>query len=457
MSLEELRNQTIGVLGYGQEGQAVAAYLVKHGLQPIVFEQTSFENWATDLQQQAKALNLQIFSGIDYLEQLSKCQVVFRSPGIKTQIFREYLAEDAAITSQAKFFFENSQAKIIGVTGTKGKGTTSALLFEMLNKQFPGKVKLTGNIGKEQPFNFLDKLDVDSLVVYELSSFQLQDLQTSPQMGICLMVTEDHLDYHQSLEEYYAAKAAVCKYQNGDDITIYNADYSATVNIGKQGLGQKFIISKSDLGQPGVVISKDELTLRNQHGENLQLDISDRILLGDHNRENIAAASLAAWLLGVDLANIKNSISTFSGLPYRLQLTAVKDGISFVNDSISTTPDTALAAIRAFQQPVVSLLGGHDKNIPLDEFILELTKLPNLKAVVTLGTTGEKIKSELLNKGFDRPVYGNFTEFPEAILAAKQAASPGDIVLLSPGFASFGMFKNVYDRGEQFNQLIAAI
>ncbi len=426
MKLKDLENKRIGILGFGQEGQAVLTYLKKHGLIAEVFENNEFDG-------------------------VENCDVLFRSPGIWRNHEKILAAEKegAIITSQTKFFFENTPAKIIGITGTKGKGTTSSLIYQTL-QEAGKKVYLTGNIGKVQPLEFLDNTTVDNIVVFEMSSFQLQDLTISPHIGVCLMVTSDHLNHHTDLAEYHAAKAAITSFQDESDTAIYNADYPATVKIGEQGSGKKLTVSTHLKPESGALISGDLIILE----DGTTIDCSDRNLRGAHNLENIAAAALASRAVGINVETIQKVSKEFSGLEHRLQFAGTFDGVSYYNDSISTVPETTIAAMNAFSEPIHLLLGGSEKGLDYTNLISEIANKQNLSSITLLGEVGEKLKNQIAD-ATKTPLFGPYHNFAEAIANIKSKAQSGEVVLLSPAAASFDMFENYADRGHQFVKLIS--
>ncbi len=449
MIISDLTNKTVGIIGVGQEGQAIARYLVLHGLKPTIFDEKEYIDWPEEIRNVIAAHDLNYRAGAEYLSSLSEQDVIFRSPGFRRlhPALVEAEQKGATITSQTKWFFKHCPAKIVGVTGTKGKGTTTALLYEILKSAHTGEVYLTGNIGKQQPLDFLENLTPADVVAYELSSFQLQDLTQSPNIGICLMVTSDHLDHHQSLEEYHQAKTAITAFQTAEDISISNIDYTPSKWIGEQGQGQKLLISAQQPVAHGAKIEGETIIL-NLSSKQLSIDCTNRLLRGRHNLENIAAASLAAASLGISQEAIQETVEQFKGLEHRLQFVAVKNGVGYYNDSISTVPDTTIAAVNSFAEPVVVIVGGSDKGIPFDGLAKFLTDTEKVKAVITLGQTGAVIKQLLANAG--KPVLGPFSSMTEAVKTAAEQAAAGDVVILSPATASFDMFKNYADRGQQF-------
>ncbi len=458
MTIDELKSKRVGVLGFGHEGQALIRFLSKHKIPISVFDKKKESQLNVTQSSIIAEYKFQTYFGENYLDNLGEMEVVFKSPGINlSDQFKQTLKEKGiSLTSQTAWFFKHCPSKIIGITGTKGKGTTSSLLFEMLTaSNLPHKAYLTGNIGKDSPLDFLDQITSDDLVVFELSSFQLEGLEQSPNIGICLMVTEDHLDYHPSLELYHQAKQSITKFQGTDDISIYNIDYPASKSIGELGDGQKFEISKTEAISIGARIDlQTEQVIITTNSDAIKIDAKTRIIRGKHNLENIAAASLAATLLGVDNEIITQTIQNFSGLPHRLELVGEFDGIKFYDDSIATNPDTALAGLAAFSEPVTLLLGGANKGLDYTNLITKISQSENLKAVICFGQVGELLYSALKDSGFQKPLEGPFMNFDEAVKSAVSISTTGDVVLLSPAATSFDMFNSYSERGDAFKQLI---
>ncbi len=461
--MDQLQNKTIGIIGVGQEGQAIARYLVLHGIKPILFDQKPDSEWPNETQQLVKDNELKTISGPDSMKQLGQAQVIFRSPGFRRKHPDLIAAEKngSVVTSQTKWFFEHNPAKIVGVTGTKGKGTTSSLIHEILQAAktagyINGNIYLTGNIGKQQPMEFLDNLTATDVVVYEMSSFQLQDLTMSPQIGVCLMVTSDHLDHHENLEEYHEAKNAIVAFQKPADTAVYNADYAASVKIGQQGQGEKLTFSEKTPQQPGAMIDGEMIKIRTETTQ-MMINCEGRLLRGKHNLQNITAASLVAVSLGIEKAIIESTIKNFKGLEHRLQFIATKQGVTYFNDSISTVPDTAIAAVNAFTEPVIIIIGGSDKGVSFDELATFLTQAHNVKAVVLTGAVGPKIQELLTRAGMQKPVTGPFYSMAEIVDSAASLAEAGDVVVLSPATASFDMFKNYADRGHKFVERVEVL
>ncbi len=463
MELKDLDQKLTAVLGFGREGQAVTEYLLKHGITPVLFDQRPWEQWAPEEQEKIKALNLNFIFGPDCLKELTGFHAAFRSPGL-WRLHPDLLAAEhkgLKITSQTKWFFDHCPGKIVGVTGTKGKGTTSTLIYEMLklNGQWSnvkGQMFLTGNIGKIQPFEFLDDMTERDIVVFELSSFQLQDLHKSPHIAVCLMVTQEHLDQHRHIREYHAAKSSLTVYQKREDVSIYNIDYPATRLIGEMGQAHKKLsVSTHEQLREGCFIEQDQMVAVGIFPRIFSFPCNELKLKGRHNLENVCAAVAAAGALDIEPEAVADVLKSFAGLEHRLEPVGAHEGVAYYNDSFSTVPETAIAAIKAFTEPEIIILGGSTKHSDFTELGQVIRSAHNIKAVILIGQEAERIREVLgQGRGFNGQVLTGAASMEEILGQARSVATAGDVVLLSPACASFGMFKNYKDRGERFKELV---
>ncbi len=451
MQLIELEKKLVAVLGFGQEGKAVVNYLIKHGIKPVLFDERPWDDRTETEQMEIKALGINFIFGPEAFLELKGFDVAFRSPGIKLS---QVKSDKLQVTSQTKWFFEHCPAKIVGVTGTKGKGTTATLISKMLKLQSKisnpkSQIYLTGNIGKVQPFEILDNLTADDWVVYELSSFQLQDLEKSPHIGVVLMTTSEHLDYHQDESEYVEAKSAIVKYQSADDIAIINADYQNSAKIGQLSKGKKLFFSRQTT-QGDCYVENNILVLNNS---NFQFNLNELGLVGAHNYENACAAVLAAKSAGCADEVIAKVLKEFKGLEHRLEFVAEKNGVKFYNDSFSTTPETAMAAIKTFTEPEILILGGSSKKSDFNGLVELICQTKNLKAIILIGEESGRLKSLISGKYHGLLLEGaeNLAQVFEQV---KTQAKRGDVILLSPACASFDWFKNYQVRGQEFKNLV---
>jgi UDP-N-acetylmuramoylalanine--D-glutamate ligase len=341
------------------------------------------------------------------------------------------------------------------VTGTKGKGTTSSLIYEIL-KADGRDVYLGGNIGVP-PFEFLEKLNGSSWVVLELSSFQLLDLEKSPHIAVMLMVTSEHMDYHEDHMEYVEAKRNILAHQTDHDFAIVNRDYPPSNESDILTNGKVYYVSREREVEEGCFALGNQVILRTNGNSVPVIDTRELLLRGEHNQENVCAASIAAYLAGVRVGTIIKALQSFKGLEHRLELVSRINGVEYYNDSFSTTPETAIAAIKSFKNPEILILGGSSKNSDFTELGKVIGESGNIKAIIGIGIEWQRIKAEIKNVRPETLIIEGADSMEKIVLAASKLAVPGDVVLLSPACASFGMFENYKDRGNQFKELVNSL
>lgn len=350
-------------------------------------------------------------------------------------------------TSALKIFFENVKTKnVIGITGTKGKGTTSMLVFKMLRANGK-KVYLGGNIGVSV-LDFVRDIEPQDWVVLELSSFQLYELSYSPHIGVCLMIAPEHMDWHSSMEDYIEAKSNIFHHQAPDDIAVYFSQNNYSTQIASLSQGTKIPYYASPgayVNDAGIIVIQDQEIINKNEVK----------LRGEHNLQNICAAITTVWQVSQDPDAIRSVLSTFSGLEHRLEFVRELQGVKYYDDSFGTTPETAIVAIKSFTQPKIVILGGSDKGAGFDD-LAQAVMDNSVKHTILIGDIAEKITTALRDKGYRNILVGLKT-MSEIVEAAKELAEPGDIVLLSTGAASFDMFKNYKDRGEQFKKSVQSL
>lgn len=438
----------IAIVGFDTEGRATYDFFANQGGHAI-----------TICDQKA---DLEIPEGADsmlgdsYLDGLDRFDLVIRTAGMHPQkILDKNPGIAAKISTHINEFFKASPTgNIIGITGTKGKGTTSTLTARMLDAS--GKhVRLGGNIGVP-PLTFIDELDKDSWVVLELSSFQLIDLKYSPHIAVCLMVVPEHLDWHADLEEYFTAKEQLFARQTNGDVAIYYHGNQNSKRIANAGQGEKVPYFRT----PGAEVINDIITIE----ETDVCNVHDLKLLGQHNWQNACAAVTAVWyaykeVVGpsevADADAMRSVLTSFSGLEHRLEFVRELDGVRYYDDSFGTTPETAVVAIQAFEQPKVIILGGSDKGASYDELAATVAS-NSIRQALLIGDQAASIQTSLEKAGFHDFSQGGNT-MGEIVSNARQYAQSGDIVLLSTGCASFDMFKNYKDRGNQFKASVQAM
>lgn len=452
----EFTDKKIAVLGFGVEGASSALFLSKKGANVTVLDAKSEGELDQEAYQKVKKEGVQFVFGKDYLKDLRTYDMIIRSPGIKPTLpeLTEARDQGVLVTSQTQLFLELCTAPVIGVTGTKGKGTTSSLIHEMLLASGFDSY-LGGNIGTP-PFEFLDKLTDTSRVVLELSSFQLQDAAKSPHIAVILMVTSEHMDYHTNHAEYIDAKRNILRFQTEADFAVVNRDYPASNESDIYTEGKVFYVSRERTATDQGCFVKDGAVWVGMNGIEWKIvDVIDIKLPGKHNLENVCAAAMAATLAGADKNAIASVLKSFSGLEHRLELVREVDGVKYYDDSFSTTPETAIAAIEAFENPEILILGGSEKHSDFTELGEIISKAKNIKAIIGIGVEWPRIKKSIEQsaKGEEPLLFiEGATSMEQIVKAASKLATTGDVVLLSPACASFDMFKNYKERGEAFEK-----
>ncbi len=444
LSLKDLKNKKVCLLGLGLENLSLAEYLAKKGIKATVFDRRSAVELGGRFEK-IKKLGVDFRGGGDYLKGVSGFDIIFRTPGFKTSELSN-LKTNAILTSPMALFFDLCPAKIIAVTGTKGKGTTASLIFHIL-KMAKKMVWLAGNIGTA-PFDFLEKLESGHFVVLELSSFQLLDFKGNPYISVVTNLFPDHLSpadplnpiFHKTLKEYYGAKANIFLDQNK---------------------GSWLVVNKNS-HHPADLLKKSKAKLTYFEVDN---DLHEsRYLIGAHNQENIAAACAAAEILKIPAKTIYEAAENFRGLEHHLEFVAEIKRVKFYNDSASTMPEATLAAVRAFNRSVILITGGVNKGYDLKRFAKDLLKSPYPLSIMLIGRTSKELFGHLkkmgpeLKKHKSAVYYRGGKNINEIIKDAMAIASKeGDVVLFSPGFASFDMFQNSKDRGKKFKEAVLGL
>ncbi|MFZ3009647.1 MAG: UDP-N-acetylmuramoyl-L-alanine--D-glutamate ligase [Candidatus Microsaccharimonas sp.] len=419
----------IAIAGYGVEGESNYRYWAKDSSNDItiVDEQLVPKH---PLPEVAKTL-----LGPGVFEQLDGFDLVVRTAGLAPYKIKT----DGKIWSATNEFFEKCPADIIGVTGSKGKGTTSSLITSILEAAGK-KVWLVGNIGIAA-IDILDQIKPEDIVVYELSSFQLWDIESSPKTAVVLMIEQEHLDVHKDMDEYVNAKGNIARFQKSGDLLIYNGQNEFSIFIAHLNNQQTKVAFPSN--RTTHVEGKDFY-----NGEQKICSVDSLQIKGEHNISNATAAIDAVWQYTQDATIIEQGIRSFKGLPHRLAYVKTVRGVDYYDDSIATTPGSAIAALRAFAQPKVIILGGSFKGSDFTELAIELTK--HDVQVILIGDEAPHIAKALDEVGFSSYETIENATATAFTKRAYELAEPGSVVLLSPSAASFGLFKNYVDRGEQF-------
>ncbi len=437
----------IAIVGYGKQGQSAYEYWKTSDNQITICDSDESLKLPVDVQSQL---------GTDYLADLSRFDLVVRSPSIHPDELEKAGTDPQKVTTVTNELFRISPTRhIIGVTGTKGKGTTSTLIVKILEAT-GHRVHLGGNIGTPPLELLRNNIKVDDWVVLELANFQLIDLKQSPAIAVCLMVHPEHLDWHSSMEEYVEAKAQLFKHQTPADTAIYYADNPTSKRIASASPGQKIPY----MANPGATVKNDLITI----GGQTICKTGELKLLGKHNWQNVCAAVTAAWQVTQDTNAIRSVLTSFSGLEHRLEFVRELNKVKYYNDSFGTTPETTIAAIEAFEQPEVVILGGRGKGVGFESLAQALKQNNHIAKVLVIGEARPQIIGALKDAGFENYIETDVQTMPEIIDKARDLAeasvkgtSQETIVLLSTATTSFDMFKNYEERGIKFKQAVQAL
>ena len=435
----------IALIGFGLEAKSAYDYFKS------IDQNNTFEIYDENSKSKIELPNGVKFFGDFHDFSKIQADLIVRTPAVNPS----RLPKNAKITSVTNLFFEKCPAPIIGVTGSKGKGTVSSFTAEIL-RAAGLRVHLVGNIGLPA-LNELSKIQKDDAVIYELSSFQLWDAQKSPHIAILNNLEVDHLDVHDGFEDYVAAKMNIAKNQTKNDFFIFNAENPIVLknveNLKSQLKAELQPFQDYNLAH----IQENHFLL----GDEVLFETDILKIPGEHNQKNACAAMIATFDFlrekGFENEEIfdfwREGLSKFAGLPHRLKFVREFEGVRFYDDSIATTPGSAIAALNSFKKPKILILGGSNKGADLSELIKKITKMPEqeLRKVILMGAESEKLAQKLISSGFERFInLGAKTNMQEVVKTAFENAKSGDVVILSPAHASFDMFKSYIDRGEQF-------
>ena len=462
--MENWSGKKVIVIGAARQGTALSRYLASKGAQVILTDMHSLDDLPANLPDLEK-LGIQLRLGGHPLELLEGADLVCVSGGVPLTIpfIQAAMQRGIPLSNDSQIFLEACPAQVIGITGSSGKTTTTALVGLMAQKYFEMKQNghrawVGGNIGNPL-IEQVDQIDEDDLVVLELSSFQLELMTRSPQIAAILNITPNHLDRHGSMQAYIAAKSRILRFQHPGDVAILNRDdpgsWSLAENLKSDLIS--FGFQKPDSKQNGTYIYKDAIWLQLGRESLKMLPLEWIQLPGRHNIANVLAACAIATAASLALPAIQTAIEEFTGIPHRLEFIRNINGADWYNDSIATAPERTMAAIEAFEGPLVLLLGGRDKNLPWDDLAQLIHQ--RVRAVVLFGEAAGLIEKALgaVKKGKTLQVISRCNTLEEAVQAAAKLAQPGDTVLLSPGCTSFDAFKDFEERGEYFRKLVNAL
>ncbi len=449
--IRSIRDKKIAVIGIGVSNTPLIELLLDGGCRVTACdrsERARLGALAARLEERGARLRL----GEDYLKGLD-ADIIFRTPGMRPDLpeLASAVQNGAVLTSEMEVFFDVCPCRMIGVTGSDGKTTTTSIIAELLRAS-GHTVHVGGNIGTPL-LNQADDMHEDDFAVLELSSFQLMTMKKSPPVAAVTNITPNHLDMHLDMDEYIEAKRNILRYQSPSDTAVLNIDNEITQAFSETARANVLTFSLKRRVENGVYLDGETIyTAEGGKAEPL-LDTSRIYLPGIHNIENYMAAFAAVRGL-VDRETCRRVAETFKGVTHRIELVRTLDGVRYYNDSIASSPTRTIAGLRSFKQKVILIAGGKDKGVPFDTLGPEIVE--HVKTLVLTGLTAPKIRAAVENApGYNgSPVILEKEDFNEAVLAAHAAAESGDIVILSPACTSFDRFKNFEERGNTFKEIV---
>jgi UDP-N-acetylmuramoylalanine--D-glutamate ligase len=449
------------VIGAARQGLAASRYLAKKSAQVLLTDSQSLSD-LNDLKAQLSGIAIELHLGGHPIEILDGVDVVCISGGVPLTIpfIKEAQARSIPLTNDSQLFMEEVNAKVIGITGSAGKTTTTVLTGAIAKAAFEPKLKVWvgGNIGFPL-IEHLDEIQPDDWVVHEFSSFQLEQMTISPHIAVITNITPNHLDRHKTMEAYMAAKTRILDFQSTQDFAVLNREDPGSYNLVEKTSASSltFGFNKPDGKHPGVYIEEDKFMLFDGRNESVLFPINTLRLPGRHNLANAMAACAACTAGGFAIQAMSKGIGSVEGIPHRLEMVGEFKGIQWINDSIATAPERVMAAMRALVGPLVILLGGRDKDLPWED-LAEMLHERHSK-VVLFGEAGSLIKRALKKFEGNTPSYPIFqvNTLKEAVVKADKIAEKGDKVLLSPGGTSYDAYRDFEERGEHFRNLVKAL
>ena len=446
----EFKNKDVLVIGMGISGVGAAALLCDAGARVMLFdsnEKLTMEEAEKKLTEGVKA---DIYIGTLPDEAAKKAELVVVSPGVPTDtpLIDSFRERNVPIWSEIELAYHSAKGKLIAITGTNGKTTTTALTGQIM-KDYMDSVFVVGNIGTPYTLE-AGKTTEESVTVAEISSFQLETIHDfKPDASAILNITPDHLNRHHTMEAYVAVKESIARNQDKSSRCVLNYEDPYTREFGKRVIAEPFYFSSVRKLEKGIYLEGDTIVLADGKIQPL-LNIHEMKLLGTHNVENVMAAIALTYSMGVPLASIIATVKEFRAVEHRIEYVATKKGVEYYNDSKGTNPDAAIKGIQAMNRPTILIGGGYDKGNTYDEWIEAFDG--KVKYLVLLGQTREAIAECARAHGFTNIIFADSLEEVVSICARK--AQPGDAVLLSPACASWGMFPNYEVRGKQFKELV---
>ena len=451
----DLKNKNVLVFGTGISGIAAADLLGAVGASPILYDGNQEVDKEAVLHKTKGDYPVSIYTGELPGQVLDSLDLAVLSPGVPTDLplVKEFYQRGIKVWGEVELAYQMGKGKVLAITGTNGKTTTTALLGKITG-DYEKSVYVVGNIGT--PYTSLAlKMQENTVTVAEISSFQLETTETfRPAVSAILNITEDHLNRHHTMEEYIRVKELITKNQQPEDVCVLNYEDEVLREFGASAVPRVVYFSSQRKLESGIYLEGDRILLKPQNEAEIEVvKTRDLKLLGQHNFENVMAAVAMAYYAGIPMESIRKSICEFTAVEHRIEFVLEKDGVAYYNDSKATNPDAAIKGIQAMNRPTLLIGGGYDKESGYEEWIGAFNG--KVKCLVLIGQTREKIQKTAHEMGFAKTILADSLE--EAVKICAQKAESGDAVLLSPACASWGQFDNYEQRGRKFKEYVRAL
>ena len=451
------RGKKVAIIGIGVSNLPLLEYFYDLNARVTIFDSKESNQISVEAMQKIEKYGFEFIGGKDSLSRLKGFDIIFRSPSCMPDRpeLVEAVENGAVLTSEIEMVLKLAPCKVIGVTGTEGKTTTTTLINEIVKKS-GRKTYLGGNMGKPI-FTKIRNIKPENIIILELSSFQLSDMDISPDISVVTNIYPDHLNVHKSYEEYREAKKNIFEYQSENGIVVLNYDNEFTREFAKEANGKVIFFSSKEKLDDGFIYDKADGTIKYcEDGVRRHIIKKEDIKLrGIHNYENICAA-IAATSSIVDVDTQIKAIEEFTGVEHRLEFVRELNNVKWYNDSIGTSPASTIAGLNSFDEDIILLAGGSDKGLDYEEVGKTIAR--KVRALILTGPTSEKIENatkQALN-GKSIEIYYT-SNMQESVNLAKDIAKAGDVVLLSPASASFDLYKNFEERGHQFKDCVNSL
>ena len=454
---ESIKDKKIAFIGAGVSHKTLIKQFCEHKANVTLCDKKTLDEFG-EYKNELQELGINLSLGDNYLDGLKNQDIIMRTPGFEffTKELQDALNNGTKVTSEMELFFELCPCKIIAITGSDGKTTTTTLISEMLKAQ-GFTVHLGGNIGRAL-LPIVNTIKTSDYAVVELSSFQLISMKQSPHIAVVTNVTPNHLDHHKDMQEYIDAKRNILIHQQKPCYTVLGYENKVSRGMQSDVVGELSFFTRHEKVENGACLNDNNVLCLANNGNLTEVVNASKVLLpGVHNIENILCAISAVKDL-VDIANMKKVATTFTGVEHRIEPVRTLNGVKWFNDSIASSPTRTIAGLRSFNQKIIIIAGGYDKKIPYEPLAPEI--IEHVKVLVLMGQTGCKIKEAVLNcNGYKDSglIILEATDMQDAVNKANKIAEEGDVISLSPASASFDLYPNFEVRGRHFKELVNSL